>query len=119
MTLHIAFAGQDGQLSIVVRNDAGETLHEETQPAAGAEWQDWQSLIWALQYAAEQRAGAVTLYSHQPALATMIARGRIMDNSYVWSLTAWRIILSTFAGSCRFNVISRERNVATKGLDKS
>lgn len=110
--LHIAFAGAGGQLSIVVRNGDGETLHTEQRPGEGTEWLGWQGLCWALQYAAEQKAGMVTLYSHENCLKSMIARGRIMDDSYIYSLTAWRIILANFAGSVDFRVISRERNVA-------
>ena len=124
--LHIAFAADNGELSIVVRNAAGVTLHTERRPAVGTTHHDWQALCWALQYAEAQEAKGLTLYSDEMCLKTMLERRWIVDghykaqcmivrdDTYVYHLMAWRIIVGRWYGAVRFKMIERKRNVARK-----
>ena len=124
--LHIAFSADAGRLSLVVKaqNGAGwKTLATLSQAGEGTMFLDWQAMIFALQYAAQHGAKRATLYSHLPCIEAMQARrwvtdGRykapcivITDDSYVYNLTAWRLILG-MGGAVEFVKIAEDRNEA-------
>lgn len=120
--LHIAFSTDAGQLSFVVKTQNGAgwtTLDTLSQAGEGDRYLDYQAMIWALQYAIQRKAQQVTLYSHLPCIKAMLARRWVNrlpcivveDDSYVYNLTAWRLVLG-LGGRVDFVEITRERNGA-------